>query len=85
MREIEFTPVAEHQLSRLPRSVQARFAKQLPRLQEDPMRPRAGLDVKPLRAHREWRLRIGHYRAIYGVDEHSIVFLRFGHRSTVYR
>jgi len=83
---IVFTEAAQRQLEALPDSVHKRLARVVPLLLAEPFRPRPGLDVKPLTGHQGlWRLRIGHYRGIYCLDGSTLRFLRFGHRSTVYR
>ena len=75
---------AEHELARLPRDIQERFAKALDELAKDP-RPRPGLDIRPLRGMKgAWRLRVGSYRAIYESEEGQLRFTRFGHRSKIY-
>ena len=85
MRVLQFTASAERELASLPLAIQTRFARAIPKVLEDPFRPRPGVDIRPLRGRTEWRLRIGHYRASYEVGDDSIVFVRFGHRSTFYR
>ena len=75
---------AEHELARLPREVQERFARAFEELAKDP-RPRSDLDVTRLRGTRgTWRPRIGSYRGIDELEEGHVRFTRFGHRSNVY-
>ncbi len=76
---------AEHELARLPRDIQERFARAFDELEKDP-RPRPGLDVRPLRGMKDaWRLRIGSYRGIFEVAEGELRFTRFGLRKDIYR
>lgn len=82
---IYFKPSAEREFRRLPRDVQRRFSKAFDALAENPIRPRPGLDVKPLRGVKgSWRLRVGDYRGIYEVEPEEVRFTRFGHRSDIY-
>ena len=83
--EIFFKPSAEREFRRLPREIRRRFAKAFEFLAEEPTRPRAGLDIKPLRGVKgTWRLRVGDYRGIYEFEPGKIRFTRFGHRADVY-
>ena len=76
---------AERELAHLPRDVQKRFAEAFDELENSP-KPRAGLDIKPLRGMKgAWRLRVGSYRGIFEMAEDEIRFTRFGHRKDVYR
>ncbi|MGH3906036.1 MAG: type II toxin-antitoxin system RelE family toxin [Pseudonocardiaceae bacterium] len=55
-----------------------------PRLADDP-RPAGAAAVKSMPGH--LRLRVGHYRVIYEVQDHKLVVLivELGHRREVYR
>ncbi len=76
---------AERELARLPREIQRRFAEAFDELEKD-LRPRPGLDVKPLRGIKGvWRLRVGSFRGIFEMGEHELRFTRFGHRKDIYR
>jgi len=84
--EIVVKPSASKEFARLPRRIQARFAKAIGELQHDPLHARPGLDIHLQQGPiLEWRLRVGHYRATYVVDGSSVRITRFGHRSTMYR
>ena len=71
---------------RLPKEVQRRIADKLELLMQDPIRPRPGLDLRPLGGARkgEWRLRVGEYRVTYEVVGNTITILEIGHRSNYY-
>lgn len=85
MVRILISRTAERELAHLPRDIQQRFAAAFDELEKDP-RPRAGLDVKPLRGMKNaWRLRVGSYRGIFEIGEGEVRFTRFGHRKDVYR
>ena len=60
-----------------------RILKALEGLAEDP-RPS---NSKPLPGRDAWRVRIGHYRAIYTINEQEIIIevIKIGHRKNVYR
>ena len=86
MFHVVFKLSASKDLQRLPRQVQVRFSRTIPALEGDPLRRRPGLDTLAMEGMPAvYRMRIGHYRAIYEVDGDLVRMLRFGHRSTVYR
>jgi len=59
-----------------------RILKAIEGLAEDP-RPS---NAKPLTGRDAWRVRIGHYRAIYTINEQEIIIevIKIGHRKNVY-
>lgn len=71
---LQFDPGFFQDLKRISRSgrreVVERIYKALVLLEEDPTRPRTGLDVRPLRGSegQSFRLRVGRYRVLYAVD-----------------
>ncbi len=79
------TPAACRQLAALPTQMQARFRAAFELLEGNPFRSRPGLDVAKMEGDETYRLHIGRFRGIFRVDGPDIVFLRFGHRSIVYR
>jgi mRNA interferase RelE/StbE len=80
-----FTSSAEREFRRLPRGVQARFSDAFAMLEVDPRRRRSGCDVRMLSGvANAWRLRVGDYRGIYGIEGGDVVFTKFGHRRSVY-
>jgi len=82
--EIEVTATAERQLRKLSREVQTRVVQAIARLAEEP-RPRG---VRKLAGYDDlFRIRVGTYRVIYGVEDARLVVLvlKIGHRKDVYR
>jgi mRNA interferase RelE/StbE len=75
---------AARELESLPEHVQERFGRVFDRLQEDPFRARPGVDVLKMQGG-TYRVHVGRYRGIFRISGSDVVFLRFGHRSTVYR
>ena len=86
MFELRFTPRAERDLDRLTESLRGRVMRRLNQLTAW---PEHGLGVRLLRGRgrREWRVRIGCYRAIFRVNEEQRVIwvTRVGHRQSVYQ
>lgn len=83
--QVAATPAAARQLNALPERIQSEFREAFQLLAQSPFRARPGLDVEKMSGTETCKLRRGHYRGIFRVDGREIVFLRFGHRSTVYR
>jgi mRNA-degrading endonuclease RelE of RelBE toxin-antitoxin system len=82
---VQLTRSAEKELRRLPKQVVERFGEALDQIAQDPVSPRAGIDIRKLRWTRAtWRLRWGDHRGIYEIEGKSVVFTRFAHRSKVY-
>ena len=83
MYTVKLRAKAHKDLRRLPREVHTRVLAQLISLQEEP-RPRG---VEKLRGKKGWRVRVGDYRIVYEIDDHSqeVVIYRIGHRKDVYR
>ncbi|HLE97155.1 MAG TPA: type II toxin-antitoxin system RelE/ParE family toxin [Candidatus Thermoplasmatota archaeon] len=51
-----------------------RIREALLRLETDPKRPRAGADIKALRGTSKlWRMRVGSWRAVYGIHENDVL------------
>ena len=79
----------EKDLRRVPRHVAEKFLDVLDEFEKDPVRPRPGFDVKPLKGlpGATWRLRIGDYRVLYEVDiaRKAVRITTIGHRSAAYR
>lgn len=74
---------AKKELARLPASLQARIAKALLILEQNPF-PHG---CKKLRNRDGWRIRIGEYRVLYFADKkkRQIVVSVISHRRDVYR
>jgi len=82
--KVAILPSALDRLARVPRPDQKRLQAKIDQLSDDP-RP-AG--AKRLHGKRELlRLRSGHYRVIYTVEDNrrAILIIRIGHRREVYR
>jgi mRNA interferase RelE/StbE len=82
--KIEFSRRAERDFKALPRNVQVRLAPRIDALARNP-RP-AG--VEKLKSEDDlYRIRIGHYRVIYKIEDKALIvlMLRIGNRREVYR
>ncbi len=81
---ILFKPSVEKDLRPLPKSVVARVMKQIEILRENPI-PRQS--VKLAGAEQLYRIRVGDYRVIYGVEKEAkqVVVHYVRHRRDVYR
>lgn len=81
---IIFKPSIEKDLRPLPKSVIARLLKQIEALRDDPL---PGGSVKLAGAEQLYRIRVGDYRVVYGIDKEAkqvtIHYVR--HRRDVYR
>jgi len=81
---IEFARSAERDLHRLDRSVVPRVMAAIEVLANEPSPP----GVKKLVGSEHiYRIRVGDYRVIYGIDDRALLLLvqRIRHRSDVYR
>ncbi len=79
---------AQRQLRRLPRSLSERVKEKLSALEEDPVRPRSGADIRLVWGHDDpplYRLRVGDYRVLYFVLEGEVRITEILHRSKAYR
>ena len=82
--EVEISRTAERQLRRLPRADQARVARVMLGLADNPF-PRG---TRKLSGYDDvFRVRAGRFRILYSVSERVlvIVVLKVGHRKDVYR
>ena len=70
MYSVFFSETFGRQYKKLPTDVQTRIKKKLRELEKDPLAPRPGADIKPLKdTHpQKHRLRVGDYRIVYHVD-----------------
>lgn len=82
--KVIFKPSVEKDLRSLPQSVVRRFFKRLDELKEEPF-PRQS--IKLAGTEQLYRVRIGDYRMIYGVDKENrhVVIHYVRHRRDVYR
>ena len=78
----------EKDLDGLPHHIVQRFLNILDEFEWDPITPRSGFDVKPLKGlpGTTYRLRIGRYRVLYEVDDHAHIvrITSILHRSRAY-
>lgn len=76
-------PRAEKQLARMPREVYPRLRDAIRSLADE---PRAS-GCRKLKAREGYRLRVGDYRIVYGIDdaERAVTVFDLGHRRDVYR
>jgi mRNA interferase RelE/StbE len=82
--EVVILPRAQKQIRSIPSRIAESVEEKLRSLAENP-RP-AG--CKKLRGHEEaWRIRVGDYRIIYDIDnaQKTVVVMKVGHRSEIYR
>ena len=82
--KIVFKPSVEKDLRSLPQSVVARVVKHIEALKDEPL-PRQS--IKLAGAELLYRIRIGDYRVIYGVDKEAkqVIVHYVRHRRDVYR
>ena len=83
MYELLLKRKVEKSVARLPDTVYERVIRKINSLVEDP-RP---TDSKKLQGREDWRVRVGDYRIIYGIDDarNVVEILSVAHRRDVYR
>lgn len=76
---------AERDVRRLPGDVRERVASAILALQEEPRPP--GVRKLKGRDRGGWRIRVGNYRVVYGIDDNlrQVIVYRVRHRRDVYR
>ncbi len=76
-------PRAQKQMANLPSEVYPRVRDALRELANNP-RPHGCLKLK---GREGWRVRIGHYRVVYEIDDsqQTVTILDIGHRREIYR
>lgn len=83
--QISITREARRSLSRLPDLIRIRLAARIDELATVPRPP----DAKLLKgdSERRWRVRVGHYRIIYRIEDARLVVtvVKVGHRREIYR
>jgi mRNA interferase RelE/StbE len=79
---VSLAPSAEDDLARLHGQIHERLQRAIDALVRNP-RPRGCLKLAGLD---EWRIRVGHYRIRYVIDDSArrVIITRIGHRSNVY-
>ena len=80
---VRFAIRVEKDLSDFPRDIQQRVLARLLRLAEDPFAP----GTIKLQGEEAYRIRIGEYRVVFEIDAQAqtLVVLKVGHRSDIYR
>ncbi len=83
MYEIVFKRKVEKSVARLPDNAYQRVTRAIDDLSETPRPP----GCPKLRGRNEWRIRVGDYRIVYGIDDERRVLevLNVAHRRDVYR
>ena len=80
MPKIIWDVKANRQLNKLNPFIARRLIREVDELKENPF----SKDIKKLTNTHWYRLRIGDYRVIFGVERESIRILRVGHRKNIY-
>ncbi len=87
-RRVVLSRTAVRQLERLPADAARRIRERVRALGEDPLRSRAGADIRPLWIHDDpplYRLRVGEYRVLYFVLPDEVRVTEVVPRSQAYR
>lgn len=87
-RRVLLSRTASRQLERLPANAARRIRERVGVLEDDPVRPRPGADIRPLWVHDDpplYRLRVGEYRVLYFVLPTEVRITEIVHRSGAYR
>ena len=78
----------EKDLLKIPNHIVEKFLKLLDEFEINPIRPRPGFDVKPLKGlpGNTYRLRVGNYRVLYSLDNKNRIvrITTIVHRSVAY-
>ena len=84
---VTLSETAARQLRKLPPDIRSRIAKGLRVLEDDPLRSRPRADIRSIKGTdpRKYRLRIGHYRAVYAVVEDEVKVIEIFVRGRGYR
>lgn len=85
MYKIVLTKKAQKSLRGLPVNVVARIEERLKRIARDPYQPYANL--KKLKNHSGYRLRVGDWRVIYEIEDDKLVILilKIASRGEIYK
>jgi mRNA interferase RelE/StbE len=80
---VNVTPAARRELGSLPRDAQVRVATKIGELAADPRPP----GVKKLKGAEVYRVRVGHYRVVYQIDNaaQTVTITAIGDRKEIYR
>ena len=87
MYEILVSRTFEKQFKTLSKQLQNRVKKALLKLEDDPLKPRSGLNIKSLvnTKPQKHRLRIGEYRIVYLVEKKTVKVIEIFLRGREYR
>lgn len=80
MFKIEWKENAIRELEKLDRNLASRIYKKVSQLKEN----FDSADVKRLKNSDLFRLRIGDYRVLFGIEKDTIYILKIGHRRNIY-
>ena len=69
------------ELKKLEPLIAKRITQKVAELSKNPF----SLDVKRLKGEKAFRLRIGDYRIIFGIEKEKINILKVGHRKDIYK
>ena len=83
---IEYSNSAKKYLKTLSKPERERIENAVDKLQDGPY-GRHDLDIKPLRASNNWRMRVGKYRVIFTIYENEIHIsvVKIGSRGDIYK
>jgi len=83
---IEYSNSAKKYLKTLSKLERERIEKAVDKLQDGPYN-RSDLDIKPLRASDNWRMRVGKYRVIFNIEQNKIhiTIVDIGTRGGIYK
>ena len=81
--EVRIKRSAAKELARLPKAQIQRLLRRIQALGDDPRPPGS----QKLSGQEAWRIRQGHYRVIYTIDQQRVIVevVRVGHRGDIYR
>jgi mRNA interferase RelE/StbE len=80
MYNIEWKENALRELEKLESFLARRILKKIDELSENPF----SKDIKRLKGGDDFRLRVGDYRIIFGIEKNIIQILKVGHRKNIY-
>jgi len=81
MYVIKWEERALNELNSLENSLSIRILRKIDSFKENPFLN----DVKRLKGHGNFRLRVGDYRVIFSVEGNLIIILKVGHRKNIYK
>ena len=79
MHELIFDKRALDQLNKLEKQIKTRIWNKLQNCKKDPFRY-----FEKLKEIEGYKLRVGDYRVIAGIDDNRIIVLKVGHRKNIY-